>query len=57
MLATEKLVAIPIRDKGMDIRNIEVQTLSGKTLSSIVKKFLEYLIDKMQFEEGISNRQ
>jgi len=50
ILTTKKLVAVPIRDKGMGIRNIEIQTLSGKTLSVVVKLFLEYLIEEMQFE-------
>ncbi|ETX11077.1 LysR family transcriptional regulator [Marinomonas ushuaiensis DSM 15871] len=51
ILTTKKLVAVPIRDKGMGIRNIEIQTLSGKTLSVVVKLFLEYLIEEMQSEK------
>lgn len=52
-LASSELVAIPIRDRGMDIRNIEVQTLSGRTLPAAVRVFLNYMIEKMKFEESI----
>ncbi|SBS29605.1 HTH-type transcriptional regulator GltC [Marinomonas spartinae] len=52
-LASNELVAIPIRDRGMDIRNIEVQTLTGRTLPAAVRVFLDYMIEKMQFEENI----
>ncbi|RBO80142.1 LysR family transcriptional regulator [Marinomonas aquiplantarum] len=52
-IATQELIAVPIRDRGMDVRNIEVQTLSGRTLPNVVKVFLDYLIDKMKHEETI----
>lgn len=48
-----ELIAIPIRDRGMDIRNIEVQTLSGRTLPAAVKVFLDYLVEKMKQEENM----
>lgn len=54
-LAKNELVAIPIRDRGMDIRNMEVQTLTGRTLPAAVRVFLNYMIEKMQFEESIES--
>ncbi|WCN08143.1 LysR family transcriptional regulator [Marinomonas mediterranea] len=50
-IATQELIAVPIRDRGMDVRNTEIQTLSGRTLPAVVKVFLDYLIDKMKHEE------
>lgn len=54
-IASKNLVAIPIRDQGMNIRNIEVQVLSGRTLPPAVKVFLNYLVEKMQFEDSLNN--
>lgn len=42
-VAAGEVVAIRIRDRGMDERNIEVQTLIGRTLPRAVQAFLEFL--------------
>lgn len=34
---------ISLRDRGLDLRNIEVQTLTGRTLSSAAQAFLKFL--------------
>ncbi len=39
---------IPISDKGMSIRNIEVQVLTGRTLPRAVQSFLDFLIDEIK---------
>ncbi|MDH2434426.1 LysR family transcriptional regulator [Pokkaliibacter sp. MBI-7] len=51
MIASGQVCAVRIRDRGMDVRNIEVQTLSGRTLPHAVKAFLEYLITHMPGKE------
>lgn len=43
LVAAGLLVAIPIRDRGMGVRHIEVQTLVGRTLPHAVLSFLDYL--------------
>lgn len=55
-IATGEVVAIPIRDRGMDIRNLEVQTLSGRTLPAAVKVFKDFLIAKMPDAEHLHKR-
>lgn len=42
-----ELVAMPLKDKGLDLRNIEVQTLVGRTLSRTAQAFLDYLKTQM----------
>ena len=42
-----ELVAMPLKDKGLDLRNIEVQTLVGRTLSRTAQAFLDYLKGQM----------
>ena len=43
LVATGQLVAVPIRDRGMGVRHIEVQTLVGRSLPQAVLSFLDYL--------------
>ncbi|MPS90144.1 MULTISPECIES: LysR family transcriptional regulator [Comamonas] len=43
MVATGALVAVPLSDRGMDLRDIEVQTLAGRTLPHAAQSFLELL--------------
>jgi DNA-binding transcriptional LysR family regulator len=38
-----EFVAMPLKDKGLDLRNIEVQTLVGRTPSRAAQAFLDYL--------------
>jgi DNA-binding transcriptional LysR family regulator len=42
-VAQGTLVLIPIRGQGMDGRNIELQTLAGRTLPRLVQTFLDHL--------------
>lgn len=41
--ARGELAAVPIRDRGMHARHIEVQTLVGRTLPQVVQLFLNFL--------------
>ena len=43
MVATGALVAVALSDRGMDLRDIEVQTLAGRTLPHAAQSFLEML--------------
>lgn len=47
LVAAGVLMAIPIRDRGMDGRHIEVQTLIGRTLPQAVQSFLDYLKQRL----------
>lgn len=38
-----EFAALPLKDKGLDLRNIEVQTLVGRTPSRAAQAFLDYL--------------
>ncbi|CAM3699103.1 LysR family transcriptional regulator [Vibrio aerogenes] len=44
LVQTGRVRAIPITDKGMGIRNIEVQVLTGRTLPKAVQSFADFLI-------------
>lgn len=43
LVAGGTLAVVPIRDQGMDMRDIELQTLSGRTLPQAVRHFLDFL--------------
>ncbi|SFB74804.1 transcriptional regulator, LysR family [Polaromonas sp. OV174] len=43
LVAAGLLVAIPLRDRGMGVRDIEVQTLVGRSLPQAVQSFLDHL--------------
>jgi len=38
------IVAIPVRDHGLNLRDVEVQTLVGRSLPPAVQRFLDHLI-------------
>ncbi|MEO8059419.1 MAG: LysR family transcriptional regulator [Burkholderiales bacterium] len=42
-----EVAGIGLRDRGLDLRNIEVQTLTGRTLSHAAQAFLEYLTEQL----------
>ncbi|HUG25914.1 LysR family transcriptional regulator [Piscinibacter sp.] len=46
-VAAGEMVAIRIRDRGMDGRSIEVQTLIGRTLPRAVQTFLDFLRNRL----------
>jgi DNA-binding transcriptional LysR family regulator len=48
-IAESAMVALPIRDRGMGDRYIELQTLVGRTLPRVVQIFLDYI--KQQLAE------
>jgi hypothetical protein len=48
-IAESAMVALPIRDRGMGDRHIELQTLVGRTLPRVVQIFLDYI--KQQLAE------
>ena len=41
---------VALRDRGLDLRNIEVQTLTGRTLSSAAQAFLKFLKERLSEE-------
>lgn len=47
LVAAGTLVVIPIRDHGMGVRYIEVQTLAGRSLPQAVQSFLDYLKQRL----------
>ena len=48
LVAQGAIVARPISDPGMDLRDIEVQTLAGRSLPLAVETFLTMLCDFLQ---------
>ncbi|SDO30626.1 transcriptional regulator, LysR family [Rhodoferax sp. OV413] len=43
LVAAGQLVAVPIRDHGMELRDIELQTLAGRTLPHAAQSFLDHI--------------
>lgn len=48
LVASGELIAKPIADAGMDLRDIEVQTLSERTLQPATEAYLELLISRLK---------
>lgn len=48
LVATGALAARPLSDAGMDLRDIEVQTLAGRTLPHAAEAFLALLCQRLQ---------
>jgi hypothetical protein len=46
------MVALRIRDRGMDARHIELQTLVGRTLPRAVQTFLDFLKARLTAESA-----
>lgn len=42
------IVAVPLRDREMNERHLEVQTMAGRNLPDAVKAFTEYLVEALQ---------
>ena len=42
-----EVVCVGLRDRGLDLRNIEVQTLTGRTQSSATQAFLKFLKERL----------
>jgi DNA-binding transcriptional LysR family regulator len=42
-----ELAFVGLRDRGLDLRNMEVQTLVGRTLSSAAQAFLKFLKERL----------
>jgi DNA-binding transcriptional LysR family regulator len=47
-VAEGKMAMLPIRDRGLDGRQVEVQTLIGRTLPRVVETFLDYLLNHLR---------
>ena len=47
------IAAIPIADRIMGLRNIEVQVLAGRTLPKVIKSFLDHLIIQLEPESNL----
>jgi DNA-binding transcriptional LysR family regulator len=47
MVAEGALVARPISDQGMDLRDLEVQTLAGRSLPVAAQAFLALLCENL----------
>lgn len=48
LLAQGQMVGLPIRDKGIETRSIEVQTLTGRMLPKVVTTFLDFLKQQLK---------
>lgn len=48
------LACVRLRDKGLDLRNVEVQTLIGRTQSKAAQAFLDFLKERMGDASGAS---
>ena len=48
LVASGELIAKPISDAGMDLRDIEVQTLAERTLQPATEAFLALLINRLK---------
>ena len=46
-VARGEVAWVRLRDKGLDLRNIEVQTLTGRTLSGVAQAFLGFLKERL----------
>ncbi len=46
-VARGEVVGVRLRDRGLDLRNIEVQTLVGRTLSGVAQAFLGFLKERL----------
>ncbi|MGT2512751.1 LysR family transcriptional regulator [Cupriavidus basilensis] len=53
LLEERGLCAIPIRDRAMSDRSIEVQTLQGRTHAEVVRVFRDFLIAMLSSRNGI----
>lgn len=47
LVAAGAIAAVPISDPGMDLRDLEVQTLAGRTLPVAVQAFLDLLKERL----------
>ena len=47
LVAERTIVALPISDPGMDLRDIEIQTLAGRSLPVAAQAFLELLKERL----------
>ena len=47
LVAEGAIVALPISDPGMDLRDIEIQTLAGRSLPVAAQAFLELLKERL----------
>ena len=52
LVAEGAIVALPISDQGMDFRDVEVQTLAGRSLPVAVQAFLELLRERLPGSVG-----
>jgi DNA-binding transcriptional LysR family regulator len=43
----KELACVPLSDAGLELRNIEVQTMEGRTLSRAAQAFLEYMVREL----------
>jgi DNA-binding transcriptional LysR family regulator len=47
LVAAGAIVALPISDQGMDLRDLELQTLAGRSLPVAAQAFLELLKERL----------
>jgi hypothetical protein len=55
-LLTRTLVALPLRDREMNERYLEVETLAGRALSDAAKGFVRFLIEAIRAETLLPGR-
>jgi DNA-binding transcriptional LysR family regulator len=50
LVASGAILAVPLRDRGLDARDIELQVLAGRTLPAAVTSFVDHLRDTLADE-------
>ncbi|SIK71623.1 LysR substrate binding domain [Mycobacteroides abscessus subsp. abscessus] len=46
-IAAGTLAAVPVRERGMAQRDIEIQTLAGRTLPRLIQEFADFLAERL----------
>ena len=49
-----ELACVPLSDPGLELRNIEVQTMEGRTLSRAGQAFLDFMVAQLAEESSAS---
>jgi DNA-binding transcriptional LysR family regulator len=52
LLASGLMCAVPIADPGLELRELEVQTLAGRTLPKAASSFLQHLTQQLNADKG-----
>jgi hypothetical protein len=48
LLQSKALVAIPLKDREMNERHLQIETMAGRSLPDASKAFVRYLVEAVQ---------